>query len=345
MSTNTTIVDCDNLPAIRKDLKFSIYLYIFVYGPITLFGICLNIATIVAFRKLRNSVYYAVEMVAMFDLLFSVAAFTIYPLRSIYIHIVLGDLVFRINDWHFGQEIITVILPFFNVFQMARNWSVVVVSLERLLVVLFPLKIKTAWKKSTMNAICASYTIMSIATNWKYFFPLRIPGLWKWPCLKPGQFAFTSLLDREYVIEPPYNYEFPMHLEYQLFIFGTVGLPFLILLTINVCLVISVFVARKKRKLLTSVKDTSNKKAGQEGQVLKMVIAIVVIYFMCESPGCFDRLFFFLFNDIIPFYAQMIVRKVALAFSVLNSSLNFFAYCLTNAKFKMTVKAMIRRNP
>ncbi|XP_074645981.1 neuroglian-like [Tubulanus polymorphus] len=67
------------------------------------------------------------------------------------------------NDWNFGWIFISVAMPFFYMFQMTRNWCTVLLSLERLIVVLFPIKSRQ-FPKKRISTWAMAFILLQIVT-------------------------------------------------------------------------------------------------------------------------------------------------------------------------------------
>ncbi|XP_074661121.1 FMRFamide receptor-like [Tubulanus polymorphus] len=335
MNVTTTLKSCDELrPPVKWDYQLSVYLYIFVYGPLTVVGIFLNIISLFVFHRLQNSIYFTIQILAVYDTLFISCAFLMYPFRIIYLYIVLGDLILRFDDWHFGWEIILPVLPLFYSFQTLRNWTVVVVSIERLIVVSFPLKHMVFWRRKTKICLSLFLALTFVVLHWSYFFPKNIPIQWNWPCLKRGQYAFTIWLNPKRYIVFVYDYTLVHRISYFLYLIGTILAPFMILMISNILLVFFVWRAKRLRAKLIST-DSQNK---QEQILLKMVLSIVAVYIFLEFPASIDR-----FRAIVPFMNEriaMAIRKIGYVLTMGDSSVNFLIYCATNDSFKLVARQM-----
>ncbi|XP_074651541.1 uncharacterized protein LOC141906200 [Tubulanus polymorphus] len=224
---------------------------------------------------------------------------------------------------------------------MARNWSIILISLERLVVVAFPLNYKRIWNSKTLGFLLFAIIVTSIFSNWNHFVPDVLPGLWQWPCLKSGQFAYTIF----FAETPVTRFSVPRvqyNDVYLLYVIGTVALPYLMMCVINTALVVALNLASKRRKEITTI----DKSSGKDVQILKMVGVVLAIFFICEAPAVIERLEGLIRGKETPLTHEqrMAMRKFALALSMFDSVVNFFAYCAVNRSFKQAFVEIFKRN-
>ena len=73
-----------------------------------------------------------------------------------------------------------------------------------------------------------------------------------------------------------------------------------------------------------------------------MIVAMLVVFTVCESPACLDRLLSlagvqFAPDDPVFNYG----RKIGLLLVVADSAINFLAYCVSNRKYRQTFLGML----
>ena len=81
-------------------------------------------------------------------------------------------------------------------------------------------------------------------------------------------------------------------------------------------------------------------------RIMRMTIAVLTIFIICEFPTFLERLYYklqitrdlFTIGDLNDKDTTMVFRKIAQGFTVIDSSANFIVYCLTNGNFRKTVR-------
>ncbi|XP_074661564.1 G-protein coupled receptor daf-37-like [Tubulanus polymorphus] len=341
-SNKTYATLCDewkDLP-LRSDLKFSVYMYIGMYLPACVMGIAFNIFNILVLGKLKGAMYFLVKCLAINDLAFSIAAFVIFPLRTIYIFAVLGDILFRRDDWFFGAWFIYLGTPFFYIFQTTRNWCTTILSFERLIVIMFPMSSRNLPKKVISTIAMLVVGAFAFAFHFVHFLPYqRMPSI---GC--PARWPYVTHFSGTYDLIPPKIYIFwRWHISDEyMFLWFTVTAPLAILVVMNVALVAAVLFRKFSRRSELGVKDDSSK---NELRVLRMVMSVIGVYIVCEGLGFLDRMNSWNWFKITNKKSQMILRKVSLGFSIIDSSVNFGIYCLTNEHFRKQAIDMVERLP
>ncbi|XP_074658672.1 galanin receptor type 2-like [Tubulanus polymorphus] len=327
----------DDIPPITWYTRFSFYLFAFVIFPVCAIAIVVNILTLVVLRQLDNSsAYRGIKILAVFDLLFSLDMFFMYPVRIVRVHHTLGEALFRFDDWTFGWDISTVTLPFFFPLLLLRNWTVVLVSVERFLAVRFPFTHQNILKTKIVVVVVVVFGLGSFGLFWHFIAPDRSPSLWRWRCLKPGQYAYV--LEGKTLLEPEIKQKYAVPDRYS-FTIGGVVLPIVGVIVSNCLLMTALKSAKKQRGKFvnaTTMSRTSTQSAQQSKQILKMVTIVVIFFFVCEMPGSVDRLLvlFRVDTKFLSVETKMVFRKLALLLTIVDSCGNFFIYCLTNARFR-----------
>ncbi|XP_074641259.1 uncharacterized protein LOC141899008 [Tubulanus polymorphus] len=343
-------------PPYRWDYAFSVYLYLGAYFPTAIIGILLNIVTIIVFNKMGVASYRSIIILAWFDLLYVITVFIMYPFRIMILITIFGySPIFGYDDWYFGHELIIWTLPLFFAFQMSRNWAVVIVNLERLFVVMSPLYYKRFWGKKQLIGVTVFIFIFSVFCNWPFFFPLTLPGPATWPCLYhgPGPRVFTMGAFGAKTIRTIFDYSAGWAGRFTGFtyLYMMVIVPLFSLIIVNIVLLSFILRHRlaKRRQMLSAdgVSKDSRSQSTHEAKILKMVLSIVLVFFVCEIPAGLDRLFYFVWRSFgitvnISGDHSMVMRKVGILLSCVDSSLNFIIYCATNDIFRKAGSKLFR---
>ncbi|XP_074657150.1 uncharacterized protein LOC141910315 [Tubulanus polymorphus] len=334
------VSNCTIKPPITTKYFYHIVFYAGICGPIALAGLVLNSLSIAVFARLNNKAYHSINILAIVDMIYSTNSFFMYPVRAIYVYAILGDLVFRWDDWRFGWEFIVWTWPLLWPLHLLRNGCVVVVSVERVLVIVFPLKYHKFWKRWVIDCIVSMIAVFGFII-YINLMPNRLPGLWKWPCLKPKQFAYTvywrhnppgviktpviQFRRGEFIPKFPFNHRA---------VFNGV-LPISILISINFVLLAFYFRSKYQRSKLTATQS----KSTSDMALFRMVVAVVFAYIALEIPTVANSI-----GPLAKIWSfKQFGQKIAMATSWLNSVVNFTIYCATNKKFRATAKEIFKK--
>ncbi|XP_074657270.1 uncharacterized protein LOC141910477 [Tubulanus polymorphus] len=334
---------CDKARAelpIRLEYKISVYLYIFFYGPATISGVVLNVTTILVLKKMNKDIYYLLKVLAIFDICYSSSVFVMYPLRAIHLYVHLGDTVLRIDDWFFGWEFTQVALGPFYIFQLIRNWCVILISLERLVITLFPLKSRVFWTRKVVNCVIFLLTVFS--------FLCFIPSFILDRALVPQRCIHYSPTLGQGRFFPFFHRIFghwKARLEGWQGTLINIIAPMIALFAVNVVLIVALIVNKfsgiGKSRSAAIKNQTSN---TLELRALRMSFALVAVFVGCESLlfiGRMQRAGFAIpdtpIADLNVYESRMVQRKIAIGLTVVDSCMNFLVYCLSNSKFRLAV--------
>ena len=216
-----------------------------------------------------------------------------------------------------------------NCLTMLSSWVLVLVSVQRALVVLFPFKAKViaTRKKSYASLIVLLLSIMTY--NLYSIFTAKLEtyennGRVEGVCMYG---AYVGDFDGKYwgVIS----------------LIMTLILPFGTLLIANVIIIIKVIQAKVKRSRLQSTDH-------DQGHVTKMTTTLVcvsviflilntpyaTVYYLMSTPDYTDLKYAVIFS---------ILGQCANFLQALNSAINFALYCLTGPAFRKEIKAMFCR--
>ncbi|XP_074647714.1 uncharacterized protein LOC141903492 [Tubulanus polymorphus] len=323
----------------KWNLQFSVYMYIFCYGPVTILGIALNVVTILVLKKMNNEAYYLIQVLAIFDLSYSLSVFTMYPLRTLHIYIHLGEVLFRIDDWYYGWEFIQVALGPYRMFQQIRNWCVILISLERLVVTIFPLKSRLFWTRKVVNSLIFLITAYGVLVYLPHLVPER--GLEPVGCIEGG--PGVTLVRGSNLINSALIGRWNDFAEGWEGTISSIVVPMCSLIVLNIILVISLIII----KLSSGKKLNKSAASSLELRVLRMSLALVASYIICESSIFIEKMGYYNKFEIKIHFpglnseaSYLIYRKLAIVLTVVDSCLNFFVYCFTNNKFRLAVKIL-----
>ena len=301
-------------------------LYVWGIGPIVITGMVFNVVNVWVLRHQGSKVnsVYLLQILAYADLAFLAISAVFFPIRHIYAYITQGEEVFRVSDLVIGIDIFYITIPLYFGLVCNRNWLIVLITMERLVSIAAPFWARAAITKRRLLAAailnCGLGLAVSSASYVAYYYrPTRFP------CMA-GALELST--------RPWYeDYDF---YSYALF---TVYAPLALMYAMNIALIASVVRAAEHRRRLTLSGGTDpQKEATAQRQATMMIIAMLVVFTVCETPACLDRLVAMTgmrFAPDDPFYNY--ARKIGLLLVVADSALNFFAYCVSNRKYRQTL--------
>jgi hypothetical protein len=115
------------------------------------------------------------------------------------------------------------------------------------------------------------------------------------------------------------------------------ALPLGLLLLLNIVVIGSLIRSMRKAEQLAR---SNEKSQAAQHQLSLMTGCICTLFFICEVPGCVDRILAQIFSETNPidgisfWIVAAAIRKVGLLLITLDSTLNFFIYFITNKKFR-----------
>jgi hypothetical protein len=125
------------------------------------------------------------------------------------------------------------------------------------------------------------------------------------------------------------------------YIFALVLIPLLLIYILNTVLIVTLRTAMSKRAKMTEGKK-GNGRDHSQNQGTVMVISVALVFTICETPASIDRLAMlfggFQFADDSAF--ENYVRKIGLFLVVVDSAMNFLAYCISNRTFRQNLVAL-----
>lgn len=323
MEFNATVFET-NCP-ISQVYKDVFYLFVFVIGPISVIGIVFNFISIIVFYRQKNdsNPAFLVKCLAVSDLIFLFFCLCYFPIRHVRSYAIHGDKeVFRRWDPDIGRFMFYGTIPFYFMSQQNRNWLIVIMTVERCVSVFSPLWARGNITKSLLTKIIIANVFMCVSMNlyWFWGFPLLMV---EDPCT--GEMKLRVM-----------SQAWLTHTDKYLYVLMTVLSPLAILYVANIILIMSLRKAQKRRKDLTGDKDVASQR-----QATITVISILIVFSICETPACVDRVAAILGFEMPEDSAfTNYSRKIGLLLVVCDSAVNFFAYCASNRQFRRTLVSL-----
>ena len=303
-------------------------LWLFVAGPIILLGLFLNGLNIAILRgtKSQSNAFYMLQCLAVSDILYLTVCLLYFPVRHLYVLLVHGDDVYKRRDWHMGTELLFAVDPLYTVFLMTRNWTVVIVTMERLLNIVSPLWARKAITRLRLNIVIGFIYVVAFSYVVERYFTRK---------LVLGVNECTGEAAR-FIRSPPGR-----TLIFKTIYVGViVVVPQCIIYVSNIVLIVSLRRSARERAKMAGTEQATAIKSQRQAVVI--VLAMSMVFTVCETPACIDR---FINLGGINFNTDLtrMMRRSALLLNILDSSVNFFAYCGSSRVFRRSLAQLIRK--
>jgi hypothetical protein len=207
--------------------------------------------------------------------------------------------------------------------QTARNWVTVTVTIERFVAIKYPLKAPQICTIRNVRLCVLVVVLFSVSFNVPRFFATE-----DYHCLD----AWTN----ETVTELTGRTDFLYATVYSVFlyyVFIAIG-PLIILVLLNIQLMIIIRRSERERERMGIRSGQS-----QRSDVNRMLIFVISIFITCETPAAIYQVLVTSGEPWIDYIMPLTNMLVTL-----NSSVNFFAYCLAGSKFRKILKNMFRHS-
>lgn len=331
--TNATWFLTTNNPPCPIVRAFVDVFNIYIYGitPITIVGVIFNIITLFVLNSQKSNLnsIYLLKLLAISDMVFLIDCLFFYSIRHLSAYAWTGDEVFKRSDPKIGSPIFVAVVPIYFMAQQNRNWLVIIITVERFLNLMFPLWARATLTKRFVNYLFAANVVVSIGCNMYYYWAFRIVSGTD-PCTGTPEMTIDLT---EWVA-------WGREIDKYMYVIMTAILPLLLLYIMNITLIISLRRMFQRREGMTAdMKETKAQK-----QATTMVLAITVLFTICETPASLDRIatfagVTFAADDLFYNYG----RKVGLLLVVLDSAVNFVAYVVSNRPFRRTLIQVFSR--
>ncbi|CAF2119159.1 unnamed protein product [Rotaria magnacalcarata] len=320
LSNNSSNHDVDH--SLGYILLFRLVVWGYVGMVLSIFGIVGNIITILvlispSLRTTSTNIYLIA--LSCSNILFLLIFIPSYSIRYL-----LGYSVYMSNEPPFTFEIILSRLPttpIYNTILLSIIYLTIAVSMDRLILIKFPLKSKDILTKhATLTTILLIY-IFSIVYCIPYWLEQRYEP-------NTQQCRVTSIGKK-------------MHKYIRIYFYIPVVyvIPFITLTCINIT-IIQNLIAKKRRK--ESLFGKTNRKTPADYHITLMLVTIIIVFVLCQLPllvlnvwyaidphGSYESLKFHTLNSI------------GILLTVFNTSTNFLLYCFFGQKFRLTLLQFI----
>ena len=228
---------------------------------------------------------------------------------------------FRYYSWPY---VIKYALPFALIMLILSVWIILLVTIHRAIAVLIPHRAKEYATIRSVRIQCVLLTIASVIFNLPRFFEMKIiPRNGCTPVM-----AYTPLF---------YNKVYNIFYKNVLInIFVNIG-PLVLLTILTFYLVREIRTTIRRRHLLSSHYDESQRNSVQ---LTVLLILVVVVFIVCQIPHSVYALLrvivsSYMFRCPNSLYYFM---NISDALVIFNSSINFFLYCLAGKRFRQHLR-------
>ncbi|XP_045194441.2 probable G-protein coupled receptor 139 [Mercenaria mercenaria] len=248
----------------------------------------------------------------------------------------LGQFMIDVEDFN---NIICKLVKFLGYFSSDTSvWLIVAVTIERTIVVMFPLK---------ASRLCnARNARISIAALLSFFCVINCHFLWS---VQLQHFSYNDTIIATCQAKPVYT-----RLIEDIWPWVDAGIysfvPFSIILILNSFIIKNVISAKKKRDVLRqhsslSSKQTQHRPEGEMSKKITFMLLVVSFAFLVTTlPMVIVLIYTSFAEDTEGDYAltrRKLINTIAEMLMYTNHSINFFLYCATGKKFRNQFKALI----
>ncbi|XP_074658671.1 putative G-protein coupled receptor F59B2.13 [Tubulanus polymorphus] len=320
-STNNRSSCTDTNPAYYVRFHTEVY----GIGFMSVVGLALNVLTVVVLGRLRRAhrSVYALWLLAMVDAGFLVTVLLSGPVLYVTFRIVYGRYVFNRNPYQIFPGAFRVLVVPKTTLVAVRNWMTVLVQLERLFIIVYPLKAPIVLTSRRLMLSSVWMTVIFFVSHiclWSLAFEINPFDDY---CITP---AFSLMKSSRKVL-----LYFPI---IQLRVINTLVPVFLTLLA-DASMLIWLFANRRHRLSLLNPSATAtpggSAKGNSQTKATVTVIYVCTAFIILEFPN--------VFIEIVRYATKIsvlwpIFYTIGGLTTVLNSCINFFIYAIVNKNFR-----------
>jgi len=320
MSNNSSNADFDD------GLDYILLIRLIVWGYIgmvlSLFGIVGNIITLLvlispSMRTTSTNIY--LTALSCSNILFLLIFIPSYSMRYL-----IGYPLYITNQPPFAFEILLTRLPttpIYNTILLSIIYLTIAVSMDRLILVKFPLKAKQILtKRTTLITILLIY-IFAIVYCIPYWLEQKYDPI--------NKRCYLTKIGKK------------IHKYIRIYIYIPVVylIPFVTLTCINITIIQSL-VAKKRRKKSLGAK--TNKKKQGDYHITLMLVTVIIVFVICQLPLSILNAWFAINAEHA---SKSLIFQSLNSFGVLlivfNTSTNFLLYCFFGQKFRQTLVGFV----
>ncbi|CAH1791034.1 unnamed protein product, partial [Owenia fusiformis] len=326
----------------EQAVNFTVAMHVYVLSVIVLFGIVGNVLSLIVMSKEKTT---GLSGSASTFLLMTLAVADTALLTSATLYFTLFTIA-RETSW--------VTVPFFNgvmlasrylflvtaIAQVYSNWILVVLTFNRFVAVVLPLKAHlVCTKRRVIIAVIVTFILacaLNIVRVWEYKYvgvPINHPEL-----------GNITLIDRrnDLLGTTAYNMGYRSTTNAILRVIA----PIVILSILNIMLVLVVRKGQKTRKAMSiSMPKDQSANAPKEDNITLRIVCVVVVFILCQLPSViFSIVDTIDYNNESISFGTFTIWYFGIStniLAILNSAVNFIIYFVTGRRFRSILVAML----
>lgn len=316
MSNNSTNIE--DFSGIRYILLFRLIVWGYAGIALSLFGIFGNIITILvltspSMRTTSTNIY--LTALSCSNIIFLLIFIPSYSMRYL-----LGYKLYLSNQPPFAFEILLNRLPttpIYNTILLSIIYLTIAVSMDRLVLIKFPLNAKRMLTPRITLINIASIYIFSIVYCIPYWFEQRyVPEL------------------KHCVLT---NFGIKMHKYVRIYSYTPVVyvIPFLTLTSINITIILNLLAKNQRKKSLGA---RVNRKKQGDYHITLMLVTVIIVFVLSQLPLLILNAWYAI--DRTAAQKSLVfqsLNSLGTLLIVLNTSTNFLLYCFFGQKFRQTL--------
>lgn len=219
-------------------------------------------------------------------------------------------------------------------FSRVSTLLVVLISVERLIAVAFPLQVRSLVTKPRMILAVVSCFIIPFA----------------FCAALPPQYTYTYIRGRPYIAQTEFALDnvdsLKIYNEYFLVI-SLRYIPVILVMILNAAIIVLFKRSRKFQSKNAGSSERELARQQEERKLTRMLLAVALIFLICLLPGDIVLLIsgintkFSFFGTYHNFF--LVISDLSLLFEIVNSSINFIIYMVLNKLFFETYKSLFCR--
>ncbi|XP_061189954.1 FMRFamide receptor-like [Saccostrea echinata] len=301
-----------------KAITFQFYTWGIVGNIIAAYGIIGNILAILVLRHrlMRSSTSYYLISLAVYDTGVLLAMILLFALPTIYLEKA------QLMDYFFASKYMNQYLyPLALVAQTGTVYTTVGFTIERYIAVCHPLKAANTCTKSRTKRIIILIFVCSVIYNVPRFFEFTVVETWNPNLNRSVPEVMTTTLGN--------NKDFRKVYFICLHLIVMFLAPFVLISILNIQLMRAVKNAKKTRNRMST-------NAAKEANLTIMLIAVIVVFLICQLPSIADNILFTIFDQGVLQCSLHYVHLTSISnlMVTVNSAVNFILYCVFGKRFR-----------